>query len=95
MFVEMVNDTIKKGVPIAKVVGDDDHTGINRVHQEGKTNIEKESDRNHVHKNVTKNCTACKKVTKVSHKRLSFLSQRTSIICCNKTVVSKKMLPQA
>ena len=54
MFIEMVNDTIKKGVPIAKVAGDDDHTGINRVHQEGKTNIEKESDRNHVCKNVTK-----------------------------------------
>ena len=46
MFVKMVNDIIKKGVPIAKVAGDDDHTGINRVHQEGETNIEKESDKN-------------------------------------------------
>ena len=31
MFVEMVNDTARKGVPIAKLAGDDDHTGINRV----------------------------------------------------------------
>ena len=31
MFVEMVNDAAKKGVPIVKVAGDDDHTGINSV----------------------------------------------------------------
>ena len=54
MFVEMVNDTAKKGVPIAKVAGDDDHTGINRVCQQGNTKIEKESDKNHVRKNITK-----------------------------------------
>ena len=54
IFVEMVNDTAKKGVPIAKVAGDDDHTGINRVCQQGNTKIEKESDKNHVRKNITK-----------------------------------------
>ena len=31
MFVEMVKDITKKGIEIAKVAGDDDHTGINRV----------------------------------------------------------------
>ena len=31
MFVEMVSEAKKKGVPIVKVAGDDDHTGINRV----------------------------------------------------------------
>ena len=50
MFVEMVNDVAKKGVPIVKVAGNDDHTGINRVHQQGNTEIEKESDKNHVQK---------------------------------------------
>ena len=54
MFVEMVNDTTQKGIPVVKVAGDDDHTGINRVHQMGNRNIEKESDKNHVCKNVTK-----------------------------------------
>ena len=29
MFVEMVKDITKKGIEIAKVAGDDDHTGIN------------------------------------------------------------------
>ena len=29
MFVEIVNDITNKGIPIAKVAGDDDHTGIN------------------------------------------------------------------
>ena len=28
MFVEMVNDITNKGIPIAKVAGEDDHTGI-------------------------------------------------------------------
>ena len=54
VFVQMVNDTANRGVPIAKVPGDYDHTGINRVHQEGNTSIEKESDKNHVCKNITK-----------------------------------------
>ena len=67
MFVQMVNDTAKKGVPIAKVAGDDDHTGINRVCQEGNTNIEKESDKNHVHKNITKKLFNLQK----THKTLS------------------------
>ena len=30
MFVEMVKDTAKKGVPVVKVAGDDDHISINR-----------------------------------------------------------------
>ena len=67
MFVEMVNNTAKKGVQIAKVAEDDDHTGINRVHQEGKTSIEKESDKNHVQKNVTKKLYSLQKC----HKSLS------------------------
>ena len=54
LFVEMVNDTARKGVPIAKVAGGDYHTGINRVCQQGNTNIEQESDKNHVRKNITK-----------------------------------------
>ena len=67
MFVEMVNDTAKKGVPVTKVAGDDDHTGINRVRQLGNTNIVKESDKNHVHKNVTKKLHSLQK----SHKSLT------------------------
>ena len=64
MFVQMVTDTAKKGVPIAKVAGDDDHTGINRVHQQGNMSIEKESDKNHVHKNVSKKLYALQKCHK-------------------------------
>ena len=48
MFVEMVNDAAKRGVPIVKVAADDDHTGINRVRQQGNTKIQKESDKNYV-----------------------------------------------
>ena len=44
----------KKGVPVAKAAGDGNHTGINRVHQEENTSIKKESDKNHVRKNITK-----------------------------------------
>ena len=67
MFVQMVNDTARKGVPIAKGTGDDDHTDIYRVHQEGNTSIEKESDTNHVHKNFTKKLFNLQK----THKTLS------------------------
>ena len=31
MFVSMIKSANEKGVPIKKVAGDDDHTGINRV----------------------------------------------------------------
>ena len=31
MFVEMIQDSTKKGVKIAKIAGDDDNTGINKV----------------------------------------------------------------
>ena len=48
MFVEMVNDITNKGIKIAKVAGDDDHTGINRVHKQEHLDIVKESDKNHV-----------------------------------------------
>ena len=74
MFVEMVNDNVKKGVPIAKVAGDDDHTGINQVHQGGNISIEKESDKNLMFtKMFQRNCTTYKNVTRVSHKKLYFL----------------------
>lgn len=54
MFAEMIKDSTEKNVKVAKVAGDDDHTGINRVRQEGNIEIIKESDKNHVRKNVTK-----------------------------------------
>ena len=50
MFVEMVKDSTSDGVKIAKVAGDDDNTGINRIRQHGHSDIVKESDKNHVHK---------------------------------------------
>ena len=74
MFVEMVNDNIKRGVTVAKVAGDDDHTGINRVHQAGNTDIEKESEKNYVRKNVTKKLCS----TKVTQK-----SNTKGHPCCN------------
>ena len=37
---------------------------INRVHQEGNINIKKESDKSHVHKNVTKKLYGLQKVHK-------------------------------
>ena len=67
MFVEMVNDAAKKGIPIAKVAGDDDYTGINRVCQQGNTEIEKESDKSHVRKNVSKKLYSLQR----SHKSLT------------------------
>ena len=54
MFVEMVKDTMNKGVKISKVAGGDDNTGINRLWRDSNTDIIKESDKNHVWKNVTK-----------------------------------------
>ena len=67
MFVEMVNDIKNKGIPIAKVAGDDDHTGINQVHKQGNLDIIKESDKNHVRKNVAKKLYALQK----EHKSLT------------------------
>ena len=66
MFVNMTNDASNKGVEIYKVAGDDYHTGINRIRQ-GNINIEKESDKNHVRKNVTKKLYALAK----QHKHLA------------------------
>ena len=49
------------------MAGDGDHTGINRAHQAGNTEIEKESDKNYVHKNVTEKLYSLQK----THKSLS------------------------
>ena len=54
MFVSMIKSANEKGVPIKKLAGDDDHTGINRVRAETNLQLEKVSDKNHVRKNVTK-----------------------------------------
>ena len=54
MFVERVKDSTSDGVKIAKVAGDDDNTGMNRIRQHGHSDIIKESDKNHVHKNIGK-----------------------------------------
>ena len=54
MFVSMIKTAAEKGVPIKKVAGDDDHTGINRVRMETNLQLEKVSDKNHVRKNATK-----------------------------------------
>ena len=54
MFVQMVNNTTSQGVNISKVAGDDDNTRINRIRQSSNVDIIKESDKNHVQKNVTK-----------------------------------------
>ena len=81
----------KKGVPIVKVAGDDDHTGINRVHQQGNTKIQKESDKNHVQKILLRNCTVYRGHTRVLHKKLSLLLQKTLITCCSRIVVNQKI----
>ena len=54
MFVEMIQDSTSKGVKIAKVAGDDDNTGINKIQKDGNVDIIKESDKNHVRKNISK-----------------------------------------
>ena len=54
MFVEMVKDSTDKGIKIAKVAGDDDNAGINQLQKYSNMDIIKESDKNHVHKNITK-----------------------------------------
>ena len=54
MFIDMVKDSTEKGVKISKIAGDDDNTGINRLRKDGNVDIVKESDKNHVQKNITK-----------------------------------------
>ena len=59
MFAEMIQDSSSKGVKIAKVAGDDDNTGMNRVRRDGNIDIIKESDKNHVRKNISKKLYSC------------------------------------
>ena len=88
----MVNDTAKEGVPIAKVAGDDDHTGINRVHQQGNTKIEKESDKNHVHKNITKKLFNLQKLHKsLTQKVILAVSKNFKTTCYNRIVGNQKI----
>ena len=67
MFVEMIKDSTSQGIKIGKIAGDDDNTGINRIRKEGNVEIVKESDKNHVRKNITKRIYALSSV----HKSLS------------------------
>ena len=77
----------KKGLPIAKVTGDDDHTGINRVHQWGNTEIEKESDKNHVQKKCFQETVQSTKVSQESYtKSYPCCYKKTLITCCSRIV---------
>ena len=67
MFVEMIKNSTNQGIKIGKVAGDDDNTGINRIRKEGNVEIVKQSDKNHVRKNITKKIYALSSV----HKSLS------------------------
>ena len=67
MFIEMMKDSADQGIKIRKIAGDDDNTGINRIRKEGNVELVKESDKNHVRKNITKEIYALSTV----HKSLS------------------------
>ena len=70
MFVKIVKDTKRKGVKISKIAGDDDNTRINRLCKEGNVDIIKESDKNHVHKNISKKLYSLALVHKILSKKV-------------------------
>ncbi|XP_061186114.1 uncharacterized protein LOC133195733 [Saccostrea echinata] len=53
MVVEMVKSTIKKGIKVEALVGDDDTTTMSRIHREIDPSIKKHSDKNHIKKNIS------------------------------------------
>lgn len=66
MVVEMVGRTLKKGVRMEGLVGDDDTTAITRINEELDPNIQKHSDKNHVKRTLQIPCTIFKKHIKAS-----------------------------
>ena len=72
---------LNKGIPIAKVAGHDDHTGINQVHNQGNLDIIKESDKNYVRKNVAKKLYVLQKEHKsVTQKVISAVTKNFNYI---------------
>lgn len=67
MVVEMVGRTLKKGVSMEGLVGDDDTTAITRINEELDPNIKKQSNKNHVKKNIANSLYNLQK----THKSLS------------------------
>lgn len=67
MIVEMVGRTLEKGVRMEGLVGDDDTTAITRINKELDPNIQKQSDKNHVKKNIANSLYNLQK----THKSLS------------------------
>ncbi|XP_062588881.1 uncharacterized protein LOC134250534 isoform X2 [Saccostrea cucullata] len=67
MVVDMVERTLNKGVRMEAVIGDDDTTAISRINSELDANIRKQSDKNHVKKNVANSLYNLQK----THKNLS------------------------
>lgn len=67
MIVEMVGRTLEKGVRMEGLVGDDDTTAITRINKELDANIQKQSDKNHVKKNIANSLYNLQK----THKSLS------------------------
>lgn len=67
MVVEMVGRTLEKGVRMEGLVGDDDTTAITRINKELDANIQKQSDKNHVKKNIANSLYNLQK----THKSLS------------------------
>ena len=82
MLVAMIKNVNDNSVAnVKKVVGDEDSTAIAKARREVRSDIEKKSDKNHIHRILNNDLFALKKINKVSTKTVQYIKKNFAYMC--------------
>lgn len=84
MVVEMVKKVNQGGVRVSTIIGDDDAATVSRLRHEVDPKITKQSDRNHLQKNLANQLYALQKVHKSLSSKVMIYSKMLELHDCSK-----------